>query len=166
MAYVVRGYRMKFSLNLGRGEFAKTINCLLTNADFRAILITDKRKEITMNKKYEERKNSLLPGGKPKWIRCYDNGGKTIDRYTVVFTGNYTGKTGRQSWNLGMSSNPFHPQGFGQHGESEYPIDRPTYGHLGKKIKFDDMPADCQKLVLSDYVYLWNITDHPYYTED
>lgn len=65
-----------------------------------------------------------------------------------------------------MSSQPFHPQGFGQHGESDSPIDRPTYGHLGKKIKFDDLPEDCQKLVLSDYVYLWNIKDHPYYTED
>jgi hypothetical protein len=56
-----------------------------------------------------------------------------------------------------MSGAPFHPQGFGQHGESETIIDRPTYGHLGKKITFADLPEDCQKLVISDYRYYWQL---------
>ena len=28
---------------------------------------------------------------------------------------------------------PFHPQGIGQHGESNEPIDQPSYKHLGKR---------------------------------
>jgi hypothetical protein len=54
-----------------------------------------------------------------------------------------------------MSSNPFHPQGFGQHGEADHTIDRPTYGHLGKRITFEQLPPDCQMLVWSDYRELW-----------
>jgi len=118
----------------------------------------------TMNKKYLERKERLLPNGKPRYIRCYDDE-KSGDRYTVVFTGNYTHNTAGEHWYLGMSSNPFHPQGIGQHGTSQFQIDRPLYTHLGKKIKFDDLPDNCQKLVLQDYVYLWNITDHSLYAE-
>jgi hypothetical protein len=57
-----------------------------------------------------------------------------------------------------MSANPFHPQGFGQHGESNHmPIDKPTYSQLGKKIKFNDLPIDCRKLVVSNYVDIWEI---------
>ena len=108
----------------------------------------------------QERYDSLLPEGKPKWIRCYDNQGKTFDRYTVVFTGRYTHKTNGSFWYVGMSTNPFHPQGFGQHGESErMPIDKPTYSHIGKKIKFENLPEDCKKLVIQDYLYLWDFTD-------
>lgn len=105
--------------------------------------------------KKEERKASLLPDGKPKYIRCYDNGGKTFDRYTVVYTGKYKGKN--ECMYIGMSAKPFDAMGFGQHGFSKDSIDRPTYSHLGKKIKFDDLPDDCRKLVLQDYTELWNL---------
>jgi hypothetical protein len=108
----------------------------------------------------QERYNSLLPDGKPKWIRVYDNNGKSFDRYTCVFTGKYTHKTSGEFWYLGMSSSPSHPQGFGQHGSSPFqPIDKPTYSHIGKKIKFEDLPEGCQELVKSDYLYLWDFTD-------
>ena len=46
-----------------------------------------------MNKKQQKRYNNLLPEGKPRYIRCYDNNGKSFDQYTVVFTGRYTNKT-------------------------------------------------------------------------
>jgi hypothetical protein len=118
-----------------------------------------------MNKKYIERKNKLLPNSKPRYIRCYDNGGETADRYTVVYTGHYTQKTDRQFWFVNMNASPFHPQGIGMHGEHSEQIDRPTYSHLGKKITFDQLPEDCRKLVLQDYVYLWSITDHPLYSD-
>jgi hypothetical protein len=59
-----------------------------------------------------------------------------------------------------MSNDPFSPLGFGQYGESNHiPIDRPKYSHLGKKIKFQDLPEDCKTLVLQDYKYLWDFTD-------
>ena len=103
------------------------------------------------------RTERLLPGGVPRYIRVYDNGGETIDRYTVVFTGRYRHKTGGWSWHLGMSGAPFHPQGFVQRGSSPQRIDWPAYEHLGKKIKFANLPDDCQKLVRNDYLYLWDL---------
>ncbi len=114
--------------------------------------------------KKAERKERLLPDGKPRYVRCYDNGGPekengTIDRYTVVFTGHYTHKTGRQHWYLAMNGAPFHPQGFGQHGESATQIDYPVYSHLGKKVKFDDLPEETKQCVLQTYLYLWDFTD-------
>ena len=78
-----------------------------------------------------------------KGVRVYDNDGKTYDRYTAVFTE----KMNDEFVYLGMSQNPCHPQGFGQHGFSRTPIDRPTSKHLGKRIKFDLLPIDCQRLV-------------------
>lgn len=119
-----------------------------------------------MNQRLKKRKDRLLPDGIPKYVRIYDNGGDTFDRYTCVYTGNYTHKTGRQHWYVGMSTFPFHPQGFGQHGESHIQIDvnksgwPPMVGrknHLGKRITFNDLPEDCKKLVLQDYVDLWDL---------
>jgi len=86
-------------------------------------------------------------------IRVYDNGGETIDRYTVVFmrradwgfTRDYIRRTGRDFYPmLGMNAAPFDPQGFGQH------CDGMMGRHLGKRIPFASLPADCQKLVKQD----------------
>lgn len=118
-----------------------------------------------------KRTNQLLPGGRPRYVRCYDNGGKSLDRYTVVFTGRYEKREAysRQSWfsYLGMSANPFHPQGFGISDSSpNKPIDTNKWGfapaigrknHLGVRIQFADLPPDCRKLVLQDYTELWNL---------
>jgi hypothetical protein len=106
--------------------------------------------------KNTERKNNLMPKGIPRYIRCYDNNGRSLDRYTVVYTGRYTHKTNGSFWYISMSANPF--QGIGQHGESNFmPIDKPKYAHLGKKISFQELPEDCQKAVIQDYAYLWDI---------
>jgi len=105
----------------------------------------------------QARSARLMPGGVPRNVRCYDNGGETVDRYTVVFTGRYRHRTGGVFWNVGMSAHPFHPQGFGMHGEHWQQIDYPTYSHLGRKIPFSTLPDDCRKLVKSDYVDLWNL---------
>jgi hypothetical protein len=89
----------------------------------------------------------------PRYIRCYDNGGKSFDQYTVVFTKK---AIGRQFMYLGMSEHPTWANGFGQHGWSnDRPIDFPYGGHLGKHIKFTELPIDCQKLVLASYEELW-----------
>lgn len=102
-------------------------------------------------------KPNLFKDGVPKYIRCYDNQGETFDRYTAVFTGRYRQKTGGVFWYVGMSEAPFHPQGFGQHGETDHqPADRPTSGHLGRKINFRHMPTDCQRLVIQTYCDLWD----------
>ena len=73
-------------------------------------------------------------------LRCYDNKGKTVDRYTVIpprWARQY-----RESAGLWMaiaaSSTPFHPQGFGTCCSA-------TPGtHLGKRIKWDELPRDVQ----------------------
>ena len=114
-----------------------------------------------MNKKTAEaRIEKFMPGGIPRYLHCYDNGDRpdaTYDRYTIVFTGRYRHKTGGDFIHLGSSEHPFHPQGFGQHGSSQTQIDSPTYGHLGKKIKFTDLPPDVQKFALGDYKDLWGL---------
>jgi hypothetical protein len=74
-----------------------------------------------------------------------------FDKYTVVYlddnlnTVNY----------LAMSENPFHPQGFCQHGDMD--INAVAYkgrgGCFDKRIKFDELPEDCKKAVLQDLTY-------------
>ena len=70
----------------------------------------------------------------------YDNGGKSFDRYTVY----YDEKDGQFYSCLGMSENPFHPQGCGYH--SSGILGR----HNGKRISFDELPIACQKAVNQD----------------
>lgn len=78
-----------------------------------------------------------------KNVRFYDNGGKTADRYTAVYMGYPERQPGVYAAR-GMSENPFHPQGFGQF-TSAMPG-----RHLGKRIKFSQLPKDCQALVTQD----------------
>ena len=103
-------------------------------------------------------RSNLFRDNAPKYVRCYANGGASIDRYTVVFTGRYRHKTAGAWVYLAMNAAPFHPLGFGQHGESEgaLPIDRPRSSHLGRRIKYADLPPDCRKLVSQDYCELWD----------
>jgi hypothetical protein len=76
-------------------------------------------------------------------IRIYDNGGKTIDRYTVVYMDEPEHKP--NTFNArGMSEHPFHPQGFG------CSCTAMPGRHLGKRIKFEQLPTDCQKLIKQD----------------
>ena len=118
-----------------------------------------------MNKKTAKRIETFLPNGVPKCVRCYDSGPDgSADRYTVVYTGRHRGKG--QFQHVGMSALPFHPQGVGMHGENWQQIDVNEWGfapamgrknHLGKRIPFNQLPPDCQKLVLSDYRAIWNL---------
>ncbi len=80
-------------------------------------------------------------------IRCYDNGGKTADRYTVIYMDCLTGtcEKGQEEYDaIGMNEYPFHPQGIGQHCTAM------PGNHLGKRIPFEQLPADCQKVVKQD----------------
>ena len=108
-----------------------------------------------------DRYHAFVIAGVPRYIRIYDNGGETADRYTAVFC-----KHGKGQY-IGFSALPFHPAlGIYQHGESGkringrfYPdfIDRPSYAHLGSKIKFTDLNEDCQRALLSDYLEVFNL---------
>ena len=105
----------------------------------------------------KERSERLLPGGIPRHVRIYDNGGESIDRYTVVFTGRIPGKLAGWTFYRAMGEHVGSGTGVCQFGEVFGPIDRPRYGHLGRKISFEDLPEGCRKVVLHDYRELWDL---------
>jgi hypothetical protein len=81
-------------------------------------------------------------------FRIVDNGGATFDRYTAIYCdGSF----------IGMSRNPFHPQGFGQSGED---ID---VGGVAERVEkgeeidlaLGDCPPDVQACILSTVNQGW-----------
>lgn len=102
------------------------------------------------------RQESLLPNGIPKYIRVYDHP-TSYDRYTVVFTGRYKGREYGGCDYVAMSDDPFSPQGFCIHGGENHIIDKPSYKHLGKKISYEDLPDDCKEIVMRDYKEIWRL---------
>jgi hypothetical protein len=85
-------------------------------------------------------KTELVLGAR---VACYDNENKTIDRYTVVYM-DQPERAHNTFACVGMSDSPFHPQGFGQHSTAM------PGRHLGKRIPFASLPADCMHLVEQD----------------
>ena len=96
----------------------------------------------------------------PRYIRCYDNGGETLDNFTVVYTRTHL-RLGAERYYTSVSMNdmPFFPSGICQHGEHPRLIDRPTSSHLGRRIPFSALPEDCRRVVLMDYADLWDIPE-------
>lgn len=105
-----------------------------------------------MNKVDHARLKKLMPGGKPRYVRCYDAGETVSGRYTVVFVG----KSYHQ--HVSMSAHPHHPEGVCVYDESPTAIDRPESSFLGELIAFDDLPADCQRLVVNTYKDIWGLS--------
>lgn len=117
----------------------------------------------------KKRRESLLPGGIPRYVRCYDAGEDGyMDRYTAVFSGRHSMARKHRVWPyVAMNCSPFAPCGFGQHGETRnkpcdvdrwgFPPAMDRKGHLGKRIPFGDLPDDCRKLVMQDYLELWDL---------
>lgn len=112
-----------------------------------------------------------MPGGVPRWIRCYDSG-EGGERFTVCFTGRAgvsrnVGYPNEYCYR-GMSEHPCDPQGVGMWGSKRFrhcDVNKwgfaPAMGrkcHLGIRIPFKKLPPDCRRLVLSDYKELWGIS--------
>lgn len=79
-------------------------------------------------------------------IRIYDNGGRSADRYTAIDMSRRELVTRQYSstWMycaIAFNSEPFHPQGFGQHVHSQ------PGRHLGKRIELDQLPAEARRFV-------------------
>ena len=70
-------------------------------------------------------------------LKIYDNGGKTIDRYTMIMPDG-------EAW--GFNESPYHPQGFGQYAGNLGELR--TFSHLGKPVKsIMDLPEQARKFV-------------------
>ena len=107
-------------------------------------------------------KDSLLPDGIPKYVRCYDDG-KSSDRYAVVFTGDYDLKSLEdKGWEGGhphlfMSACPLSPRGTHSLESRTKQADLKSNEALGTRIKFQDLPEPCQGMVLDYYTRIWNL---------
>ena len=89
-------------------------------------------------------KNTIMHNGKRMVCRIHDSGAGVQDRYTACFKGYRDGAYGMRYPYLACDPFPFHPLGFGQHGETRAFL----HGrHLGKRIRFEDCPADVQKFI-------------------
>ena len=82
-------------------------------------------------------------------LRVYDNGGRSFDRYTILpprWAGNDYRENAPGSWiAIASSERPFSPQGFGQHCRAV------AGSHLGKRIKWSDLPADVQRFARQSF---------------
>lgn len=111
-----------------------------------------------MKKQTEQTLRARLANPRNKLARFYDNG-ESADRYTAAYLAQQSNAGGqRWFWYRGMSVHPSDPQGFGCSGEStgtpvDYPVARlGRRNHLGKRIRFADLPPDCQRLVVQDLI--------------
>jgi len=92
-------------------------------------------------------KNTIQARGKTLVCRIFDSGENYCDRYTVAFKGYRVIGYGMIYPYLASSCFPFHPQGFGQHGESKEFL---TGRHLGKRVLFDSLPEQVKQFILQN----------------
>ena len=98
-------------------------------------------------------KNTVQKNGKRYVCRIYDLGAGqseelydgAMDRYTVALKGYYVHNYGMTYPYLASSCYPFHPGGFGQHGESREFL---KGKHLGKRVRFEDCPLQVQAFIM------------------
>ncbi|MFK4136742.1 hypothetical protein ACI2KR_31415 [Pseudomonas luteola] len=87
--------------------------------------------------------------GAPEYIlSCHDNGGKTVDRYTIFFGGTLLDEKlcrNRSVSFLALSDNPSHPMGFSQWGEC-LSANRDA---CGKKIRWLDLPESIRNHIVA-----------------
>jgi hypothetical protein len=79
-------------------------------------------------------------------LACYDNKGKTCDRYIILFGGSfYDEEMGRNVQYLAMSGEPSHPQGVSMWGEM------PAYNRAacGKHVRWLDLPENIRNHVVA-----------------
>lgn len=72
-------------------------------------------------------------------LRCYDNGGRTCDRYTIIpprWAHAYRERDPRCFESIAASASPFNPQGVGMHCAAM------PGRHLGKRVKWSELPED------------------------
>lgn len=86
--------------------------------------------------------------GAPEYVLdCFDNKGKTYDRYTVLFGGTLIDEEYAKfkvvSF-LGMSNDPSHPLGFSQWGEVDS-----TWRPSRDRVRWLDLPENVRKHIIA-----------------
>jgi len=80
-----------------------------------------------------------------KIIAVYDNGGETMDRYTVVISPEFMETSKRNHYAcLGLSENPTSPLGFSQFSECVILTPLRENNHMGNRIRLKDLSKDLQ----------------------
>ncbi len=77
----------------------------------------------------------------------------SAERYTAVFTGLFNDKQPGEYLYLCMSEKALMPGGSALH------RGRPPYERMGLEIPFENLPEDCQRLVLDVYQDLWGLRE-------
>jgi len=95
--------------------------------------------KVIPNKEVWEPLNKPLDISEPDIKAIYDNGGETLDRYTVVLNSHDMNSDPQFNDALGLSDNPTHPQGFSQFTSAM------DGDHLGKRIRFDQLPMNIRQ---------------------
>ena len=98
---------------------------------------------------YQPKRSSprWLEGAPRHALACYDHGGRSFDRFTILYGAPWwSPDMGRMVPYLGASEDPFHPQGFGQHGE----MPANNRAALGHKVRWLDLPEKVRRAVEQD----------------
>lgn len=108
-----------------------------------------------MNKYVPRRQNSRwLDGDCPKGVLAiYDDGERTVDRYTVFYVKPITGDTYTNMviGYRGMSEHPTHPQGVGMFGEMEaYKVAEYRYHNRNRACRWSALPQEVRDVVTRD----------------
>lgn len=105
-----------------------------------------------------KRTEHLLPNNVPRYVRVYDNGGESLDRYTIVFTNK------RGGYYVAASDDPrgiySHADGLPDAGKASGYKWPPAIGrrnHLGTRIPVTQLPSVLQTSILCEYCHLWDI---------
>lgn len=89
-----------------------------------------------------------LDGDCPKGVLAIYDDPRTIDRYTVFYVEPVIDDV---LCYVAMNAAPFHPQGFGQHGElHRSDVAHYRYANAHHAARWSDLPEDCKRLVRQD----------------
>jgi hypothetical protein len=104
--------------------------------------------------KYQPKRSTArwLEGAPAPVLAVYDNGGRSADRYLVLY--DYSDMGAERAWYekrrevpaRAMSDAPFHPQGVGLYVE----VPAWSRAQYGRKVRYADLPADCKRCVEQD----------------
>lgn len=102
-----------------------------------------------MNPAYRPKRSTKrwLESAPDALLACYDNGGKSADRYTALYGAPLWDPVyGRNVPCRFMSTHPSHPMGVGIF------ADHPSHDRasLGRKVRFLDLPPDVQSCIRRD----------------